>query len=96
MLNINDCKCAYHEKRGSRSYPSSEVSEKDASKTGYLNILINDACCHFTDLTFDLDHVIQNQMRQNEQRVLSDRCRLITQSTHSNYRIHNFSRKHKE
>jgi len=60
--NFHSVKFHRFEKDVSESYPFGQVAEKDTSKASNLNIVINNARCHLADLTFDFDHVIQNQM----------------------------------
>ena len=55
--------------------------EEELSKTGDANIIINDADGEFANLTFHLDHVIENEVSEDHEGVLAYLGRLVSQST---------------
>lgn len=46
--------------------------EEELCETRDALIVVNDTEGHFTDLTFHLDHVVQDKMGENLQRVLTN------------------------
>ncbi len=57
----------------------SKLVEEQSRQVSNSSVLIFDADGHLTDLPFYFDHVIQNKVRQDHQRVLSHARVFVTQ-----------------
>ena len=62
------------------NYLSRQLMEEQLSQTTNSFIMIHDTGRHFTDLTFDLHHVVKDEMGQDLYSVVTDLWRLISQS----------------
>ena len=63
-----------------KNYLSGQLMEEQFRQTTNSFIMIHDTGCHFTNLTFDLYHVVKDEMGQNLYSVVTDLWRFISQS----------------
>lgn len=57
-----------------------QLMEKEFGETGDSFVMVHNTGCDLADLTFDLDHVIKDQVCQHLEGVLPHSLRFVSQS----------------